>query len=233
MELALGDHFRHAHGSNLIVSILVFVELALGGRSYAGWCTCCSVSILVFVELALGAPPPGGMSDPYVRFNPCFCGTRPRRAGAIGSPAFEVVSILVFVELALGGHTPTAGQRDAAVSILVFVELALGAHIVGYIFKDFLSFNPCFCGTRPRRLNSSIVSSEVCCFNPCFCGTRPRSFFVVDRAAIEHVFQSLFLWNSPSETILWYLIAVTQPVSILVFVELALGVRDAMGQRRT
>ena len=61
------------------VSILVFVELALGVRRWSPWIRLFGVSILVFVELALGDRVGYDISD---------C---------------QDVSILVFVELALGG----------------------------------------------------------------------------------------------------------------------------------
>ena len=60
-------------------------------------------------------------------------------------------------------------------------------------------FNPCFCGTRPRRLRVDMASFAESGFNPCFCGTRPRS------SRIEYKIKQMML------------------VSILVFVELALG----------
>ena len=110
------------------------------------------------------------------------------------------VLILVFVELALGDQKQNSVKLNYKwfqslflwnspseflpvrefhtyyeVSILVFVELALG--------------------------DSSSARSEdlPVGFNPCFCGTRPRSHtYKID--ASQHIgFQSLFLWNSPSE----------------------------------
>ena len=87
-----------------LVSILVFVELALGGnighiytergtrfQSLFLWNSpseplgdrSCRelglVSILVFVELALGVYVPDLEGVGHLGFNPCFCGTRPRR----------------------------------------------------------------------------------------------------------------------------------------------------------
>ena len=60
-------------------------------------------------------------------------------------------------------------------------------------------------------------------FNPCFCGTRPRRSWRVSCQPMESWFQSLFLWNSPSE-VGGHGAKTRKPwVSILVFVELALG----------
>ena len=87
------------------------------------------------------------------------------------------------------------------VSILVFLELALG-------HMDYL-----------LRLADVLHS-----FNPCFLGTCPRIDQSLHRTADELWFQSLFSWNLPSDCIVGYdLIGSTVSVSILVFLELALG----------
>ena len=86
------------------------------------------------------------------------------------------------------------------VSILVFVELALGVNVGADYSTSLKSFNPCFCGTRPRSLPPG----------------GPIGFIAR--------FQSLFLWNSPSELLRQSRHRhLEQTVSILVFVELALG----------
>ena len=102
------------------------------------------------------------------------------------SARFEVrrknnVSILVFVELALGHSSLLHLNRPMSVSILVFVELALG-----------------------RGFPSSDVDPN-CSFNPCFCGTCPRTLIASNAALNACGFQSLFLWNLPSDvpTELW------------------------------
>ncbi len=82
VELALGlRHFLRARRASSIVSILVFVELALGQHDLEDavaylW----KVSILVFVELALGPFPSIVRTLIWWSFNPCFRGTRPRTA---------------------------------------------------------------------------------------------------------------------------------------------------------
>ena len=63
----------------------------------------------------------------------------------------------------------------------------------------FISFNPCFCGTRSRSLPVAIAALVRSGFNPCFCGTRSRR---VGYLACQLTCSS---------------------VSILVFVELAPG----------
>ena len=62
----------------LDVSILVFVELALGPNFEIPLEHYICVSILVFVELALGHLPEQALQLDDVGFNPCFRGTCPR-----------------------------------------------------------------------------------------------------------------------------------------------------------
>ena len=111
------------------------------------------------------------------------------------------------------------------------------------------SFNPCFCGTCPRTSACETHTIASFRFNPCFCGTCPRTSYLYhqERNAVYFRFQSLFLWNLPSDSSLRLLLGLaggfnpcfcgTCPrtghpwevannpsiVSILVFVELALG----------
>ncbi len=62
-----------------------------------------AVSILVFVELALGLVRMMVSTSLTLCFNPCFRGTCPRtRARTAPEYGQSAVSILVFVELALG-----------------------------------------------------------------------------------------------------------------------------------
>jgi len=71
-----------------------------GGGSVQ-WHSIC-VSILVFLELALGRNV-WATSQSHIRsFNPCFLGTRPRTSTFQSSQRMTRVSILVFLELALG-----------------------------------------------------------------------------------------------------------------------------------
>ncbi len=160
------------------VSILVFVELALGlwriGVS--------PVAAFRFQSLfSWNSPSDWLWKGETMRikpsFNPCFRGTRPRTAGPCWVRLTISVSILVFVELALGlGKIPIIISTAKIVSILVFVELALGHY-------------------NPEEVELDL--SE---------------------------FQSLFSWNSPSDGPAQ---DCSRPhntnVSILVFVELALG----------
>ncbi len=158
------------------------------------------VSILVFVELALGPNPLVYIQLLHYGFNPCFRGTRSRtsmmgrngpvkmvsilvfvelalgRSRCIASVPFWPVSILVFVELALGLLRPGPARTALNVSILVFVELALGH---GQYAKsnpaELPSFNPCFRGTRSRTQSYTKYLTRISCFNPCFRGTRSRT----------------------------------------------------------
>ena len=81
---------RAAFASSILadrVSILVFVELALGQPDSWFLASASWVSILVFVELALGLWPYSSSISLAECFNPCFCGTCPRtghcRAGRL------------------------------------------------------------------------------------------------------------------------------------------------------
>ncbi len=137
------------------------------------------------------------------------------------------------------------------VSILVFVELALGRLGTGPEDNVFLSFNPCFRGTCPRTsyrpipyLLTSMFQSlfswnlpsdsigrskptwKNSSFNPCFRGTCPRTVGSIASHDTEVMFQSLFSWNLPSDYIAHIGHCWSTPVSILVFVELALGLQD-------
>ena len=79
------------------------MELAPGDEPKA-WCTLHhDVSILVFVELAPGVLDENDDHKRRLSFNPCFCGTRPRRPRETATwVGLKSVSILVFVELAPG-----------------------------------------------------------------------------------------------------------------------------------
>ena len=137
------------------------------------------VSILVFVELALGRWYLDYDLKLYSQFQSLFLWNSlsdvEDKKDLLCRPA---VSILVFVELALGLTAIIAraaaimfqslflwnslsDDLDAlpigpglSVSILVFVELALG---------------------RGNGLSSNLTTP---CFNPCFCGTRSRTLLV-------------------------------------------------------
>ena len=65
----------------------------------------------------------------FIRFNPCFCGTRARTQ-----------------------ENPLGIDTLSDVSILVFVELAPGLQKVRSKYRLKLRFNPCFCGTRARTV---------------------------------------------------------------------------------
>ena len=85
------------------------------------------VSILVFLELALGPISWNSALSASVCFNPCFLGTCPRTLTSMKTSSSGLsVSILVFLELALGLDEISAYVEGWEVSILVFLELALG-----------------------------------------------------------------------------------------------------------
>ncbi len=163
--------------AHAIVSILVFVELALGPQLSRTVSPSLVVSILVFVELALGQRYDAQIKDLLHSFNPCFCGTRPRTCHIFQAYSNVLdVSILVFVELALGLRAAPLEIPSIYVSILVFVELALGQQkglaTSGTIRVSILVFVELALGHSRNRFTNSGHSQS---FNPCFCGTRPRT----------------------------------------------------------
>ncbi len=181
----------------LLVSILVFLELALRVyHGYSGW-DWPRVSILVFLELALREARlrhwcgphwfqslfswnlPSEQSLEHIqsgmkrRFNPCFLGTCPQRA-----------------------------------DMRIFRQILL-------------CFNPCFLGTCPQRLQFAMPTREHLSFNPCFLGTCPqrsasKSDLCICLVSIL-VFLELALRDGSREVLPHHM-----GVSILVFLELAL-----------
>ena len=109
------------------VSILVFVELALGLTLPPYYALALIVSILVFVELALGL-------DGSNASDQC--------------PAW-FQSLFLWNSLSDSGYE-SESEFAQKVSILVFVELALGPPVMLVRLSSISSFNPCFCGTRSR-----------------------------------------------------------------------------------
>jgi len=91
-------------------------------------------------------------------------------------------------------------RRD--VSILVFLELAFGHDSAPSAFAD-------------------------CMFQSLFFWNSPSDLIWADRAEIACEFQSLFFWNSPSDPRKHAAYVPDGGVSILVFLELAFGPRDA------
>ena len=161
-------------------------------------------------------------------FNPCFRGSRPRTRPRRQRLCWRLmVSILVFVEVALG--------LDRPISALSFPA----------------GFNPCFRGSRPRT--SHIVSDKIWAlmFQSLFSWKSPSDPNDPRRTMRIIMFQSLFSWKSPSDNIAKKLGIVvlefqslfswkspSDPprvpqwragscVSILVFVEVALGLSSS------
>ena len=89
--------------------------------------------------------------------------------------------------------------RSHLVSILVFVEVALGPRTVATIKEAIASFQSLFSWKSP---------------SDCACGIKGKD---------EMKFQSLFSWKSPSDGLLVVVLDWLRGVSILVFVEVALG----------
>ena len=158
------------------------------------------VSILVFVELALGLPAEVCDGDFPMGFNPCFRGTRPRtRVDPCGPQEHNLFQslfswnspsdtradrralVILWFQSLFSWNSPSDGDdvidrhQICTVSILVFVELALGHRANISRIRTNSRFNPCFRGTRPRTLLDCKVGEVGVCFNPCFRGTRPRT----------------------------------------------------------
>ena len=64
-----------------------------------------------------------------------------------------------------------------------------------------LSFNPCFRGSRPRTRRLQLPLCHIGSFNPCFRGSRPRTAMAIIGAGSGSLFQSLFSWKSPSDSV--------------------------------
>ncbi len=114
-------------------------------------------------------------------------------------------------------------SHELIVSILVFVELALGLSAVPFMAVSYQGFNPCFCGTRPRTSCRTAIAHEHPKFQSLFLWNSPSDKESSRAFAVIRMFQSLFLWNSPSDCELVRRKKNIVCVSILVFVELALG----------
>ena len=151
LELALGLTSRVSPASAWQVSILVFLELALGRFCAGYWLHIVPVSILVFLELALGPMSWWRNAKTRLSFNPCFLGTCPR------------------------------------------------TFTMHYTISSAYCFNPCFLGTCPRTMIPPMGSTFLESFNPCFLGTCPRTPILLAIIASDKQFQSLFSWNLPSD----------------------------------
>ena len=209
------------------VSILVFVELALGLSQVFYISNNLRVSILVFVELALGLDITIFIFSTYIGFQSLFSWNLPSDPDRISqSWPRQSVSILVFVELALG----------LCAVVVIFVTSHLFQSLFSWnLPSDFAfpihismtrsGFNPCFRGTCPRTsqaffginlfshlfqslfswnlpsdFRTSLWATFLPCFNPCFRGTCPRTLSSFLFFAISPRFQSLFSWNLPSDS---------------------------------
>ena len=118
---------------------------------------------------------------------------------------FESTDILFQSLFSWNSPSDSAGQRPIEPSKISFNPCFRGtrprtiSHITSPTF--YLGFNPCFRGTRPRTPTDNIDSHfNLNCFNPCFRGTRPRTLSTVAFSITSLAFQSLFSWNSPSDS---------------------------------
>jgi len=174
VELALDDRVPRGHHMALVVvSILVFVELALDVIiKFAVRCRRQHVSILVFVELALDDMSYDTDVTISVCFNPCFRGT---------------CSWCIVKALAIIGKIQ--------VSILVFVELALDVLDYTLLGKLRQRFNPCFRGTCSWWPGQLCLIRRILQFQSLF----SWNLLLMPQRSLVHQlaneFQSLFSWN--------------------------------------
>ena len=131
------------------------------------------VSILVFVELALDARPGKPQVLRLICFNPCFRGTCSWCASFVaGMGNSRSVSILVFVELALDGkdYRLCNIERPGFQSLFSWNLLLM---IENYETRECSvpSFNPCFRGTCSWCSALPSYAGVWSGFNPCFRGT--------------------------------------------------------------
>ena len=110
------------------------------------------------------------------------------------------VSILVFVELALGHGLIVLPLPDPLFQSLFLWNLP-SDEIEGINDADRAKrFNPCFCGTCPRTLLEGWFSSLTLGFQSLFLWNLPSDFLPNLSCPIFSMkFQSLFLWNLPSD----------------------------------
>ena len=215
-----------AEFGTLGVSILVFLELAFGHQGQK----IRNIPYGLFQSLFFWNSPSDddpSTVHPIVDagFNPCFFGTRLRTFNQKSQILSLMVSILVFLELAFGLLNYLRKLLALDVSILVFLELAFGRGSRGQELMQLTWFQSLFFWNSPsdeatysisfiRPPVSILVFLELAfgplggpntippwyCFNPCFFGTRLRTFSAELQNAGQKMFQSLFFWNSPSDS---------------------------------
>ena len=138
-------------------------------------------------------------SSVSLSFNPCFCGTRPRSNFKVVIPfakrMFQSLflwnspsegnfrSILVCEEKFQSLFLWNSPSENTMLTSTTGCMMSFNPCFCGTRprspcgrgnFRSILGFNPCFCGTRPRRIGMDAATIQHRCFNPCFCGTRPR-----------------------------------------------------------
>jgi len=182
-----------------LVSILVFVDVALEQLHRRFPLLPPQVSILVFVDVALEL----SCAEDHAGTEPVF------------QSLFSWMSLW-------NGNISSWKTDGSGVSILVFVDVALELKIQEFVIGVILCFNPCFRGCRSGTLDEPKRTIEVKGFNPCFRGCRSGTIQPLYPVIKTPKFQSLFSWMS-----LWNgSRAIRVPdgniVSILVFVDVAL-----------
>ncbi len=193
-----GESYLH---DQLVVSILVFVELAPGP---------CDLQLeidiqRVFQSLFLWNSRPdggGGAAKDYIlMFQSLFLwNSRPDASDQSGSVArFRFQSL--FLWNSRPDRVPGVARFDAWRFQSLFLWNSRPDSSSPYFCSPYLCFNPCFCGTRARTASAIPATRPDLCFNPCFCGTRARTTVDVVGRAVMLPFQSLFLWNSRPDSV--------------------------------
>ena len=103
------------------------------------------------------------------------------------------------------------------------MEVALGPDNHNLLILVHLSFNPCFRGSRPRTSAIHNNRLDVIMFQSLFSWKSPSDLGHLTSHSSEWMFQSLFSWKSPSDSNRHLRYHLRGLVSILVFVEVALG----------
>ena len=138
------------------------------------------------------------------------------------------VSILVFMEIGLGVRDLLRAEILVLVSILVFMEIGLGVSIwlpeLGRDLVSILVFMEIGLGVWTPKPHSN----DILCFNPCFYGNRSGRKGGKKHKRLLIKFQSLFLWKSVWEPHLQFGHKWQYLVSILVFMEIGLGVYNSV-----
>ena len=162
----------------------------------------CLVSILVFVEVALGRPRQTPQPNASPRFQSLFSWKSPSDGPGHGWDRLACLFQSLFSWKSPSDNIISRGLNG-----------------------PYECFNPCFRGSRPRTIPVPAATKAKIMFQSLFSWKSPSDFTKEDLKLSDTGFQSLFSWKSPSDMMPRILVTRSPEVSILVFVEVALGQR--------